>query len=90
MTLYNTNVTITAHVLPHIQIAQLNARLEQVSASEASIKKDSRDLKQQLSRVNQQKQILAKTTEMYEADKRELEHEVQTYYTFYQERVYSH
>lgn len=65
--------------LDDIQIARLNARLEQVSASEASVKKESKELKQQLSRVSQQKQILAKTTEMYEADKRELEHEVYIY-----------
>ncbi len=60
------------------QNAHMTAQLEQVSTSEATLKREIRELRQELSKVNQQRQELVQTTEMYEAEKRELEHEVRT------------
>lgn len=60
------------------QNAHITAQLEQISSSEAALKKELRELRQELSKANQKRQQLVKTTELYEADKRELEHEVGT------------
>ncbi len=56
----------------------MTAQLEQISSSEAALKKELKQFRQELAKANQRRQQLVQTTEMYEADKRELEHEVTT------------
>lgn len=47
-----------------------------MSAEGGSIKKEVHDLKQQLSKVKHQKELLVKNSEMVEANKKDLENEV--------------
>ncbi len=60
-------------------MVQLTAELEKATRSRLTAERESLALNEKLSRVSQQKQYLMKTTEMYEADKRELEQEVGGY-----------
>ena len=55
---------------------QLTAALEQATEQRLKAEKDMLASKEELSRVSQQRAYLMKTTEVYEADKRELEQEV--------------
>ena len=57
-------------------MAKLQAELEKAKSVRASQDRQTSRLQEQLAQVTQQKDILARTTEMYEADKRELEQEV--------------
>jgi hypothetical protein len=58
------------------QIAQLRAELEKARALRQSSERVVGQLRDQLKRTANEKDILLRTTEIYEADKRELENEV--------------
>ena len=58
------------------QIAQLRAELEKAKALRQSSERVVAQLRDQLKRTANEKDILLRTTEIYEADKRELENEV--------------
>ena len=57
-------------------MVQLTAELEKATQRRLETEKELVDLKQRYSQAKQQKDYLMKTTELYEADKRELEQEV--------------
>lgn len=57
-------------------MVQLTAELERATESRLKAEKECLIATEKLSRVSQQKEYLMKTTEVYEADKRELEQEV--------------
>lgn len=59
-----------------VQIAQLRAELEKVRALRQSSERVVIQLREQLKKTSDEKNILLRTTEIYEADKRELEYEV--------------
>lgn len=59
-----------------VQIAQFRAELEKVRALRLSSERIVVQLKEQLKKTSDEKNILLRTTEIYEADKRELEYEV--------------
>ena len=60
----------------HTQMVQLTAELEKATEQRLKAQKELAEIKDKYSRISQQKQYLMKTTEVYEADKRELEQEV--------------
>lgn len=60
------------------QMAKLQAELEKAKSMRASQDRRVSQLQGQLAQVTQQREILARTTEMYEVDKRELEQELNT------------
>ena len=59
------------------QIAQLNSELERGRLTGSTRDRELGKVKGELAAIARQKDFLARTTEMYEADKRELEMEVQ-------------
>ena len=59
-----------------MQIAQLRAELEKARALRQSSERVVAQLRDQLKKTANEKDILLRTTEIYEADKRELENEV--------------
>lgn len=59
-----------------IQIAQLRAELEKARTLRQSSERVVAQLREQLKKTSNEKSILLRTTEIYEADKRELENEV--------------
>ena len=62
-----------------LQMVQLTAELERATENRLKAEKEMLICNEKLARVTQQKDYLMKTTEMYEADKRELEQEVCVY-----------
>ena len=62
------------------QIAQLHAELEKEHGEKAAKEREMTKLQGRLTHISQQKDYLMRTTEMYEADKRELEQEVRSSY----------
>ena len=59
-----------------MQIAQLRAELEKARSLRQSSERVVSQLRDQLKKTANEKDILLRTTEIYEADKRELENEV--------------
>ena len=59
-----------------VQIAQLRAELEKARTLRHSSERVVTQLRDQLKKTTNEKDILLRTTEIYEADKRELENEV--------------
>ena len=59
-----------------VQIAQLRAELEKARALRQSSERVVAQLRERLKKTSNEKDILLRTTEIYEADKRELENEV--------------
>lgn len=57
-------------------MVQLTAELERATELRLSAEKELLVTQEKLSRISQQREYLMKTTEIYEADKRELEQEV--------------
>lgn len=57
-------------------MVQLTAELEKATALRLKAEKELLVANEKLKKVSQQREYLMKTTEVYEADKRELEHEV--------------
>ncbi len=60
-------------------MVQLTAALEKATASRLKAEKELQEVNDKFSRIAQQREYLMKTTEVYEADKRELEQEVNVY-----------
>ncbi len=57
-------------------MVQLTAELERATESRLKAEQELHEVKSKFSHVAQQREYLMKTTEIYEADKRELEQEV--------------
>lgn len=72
----------TLNLTIHVQIAQLRAELEKVRALRQSSERVVVQLREQLKKTSNEKDILLRTTEIYEADKRELEYEVRVVFGY--------
>lgn len=59
-----------------VQVVKLTAELERATELRLNAEKELIIVNEKLSQVSQQRTYLMKTTEIYEADKRELEQEV--------------